>query len=266
MASRWNLDAVDDFLDQRYFRGDTLIMWHYRELPRATRLKYFIYAEYVRRIDELGLLDRLTEDGAFGCWTFRYPGHPLYSRDLLESVNELLFLERELQLSQAERFSVLDIGAGYGRLAHRITAAFPEVFHYWCADAIPESTFLSEYYLRERGCSPPARVIALDELDQIAVGSVDLAINVHSFPECTYEAVAWWMERVERLRIPHLFIVPNDAGQLLTLELDGTRRDFRPLIEQAGYTLRASEPAIRDPAVRELLRLDDEFLLFARQV
>ena len=53
---------------------------------------------------------------------------------------------------------MLDIGAGYGRLAHRMSAAFPQLEDYCCVDAVPESTFLSEYYLRHRGCTPPARV------------------------------------------------------------------------------------------------------------
>ena len=36
-----------------------------------------------------------------------------------------------------------------------------------------------------------------------------------------------------------LLIVPNEPAQLLTLEADGSRRDFRRLIEEAGYRLTA---------------------------
>lgn len=265
-ASRWNAKAVDGFLDHRYFRGDSLITWHYRELQRATNLKYFIYAQYVRGLDEPGLLDRLTEDGAFGCWTFHYPAHPRYSRDLIESVNEILFLERRLALAARPRFSVLDIGAGYGRLAHRMTTAYPNLDDYCCVDAVPDSTFLCEYYLRHRGCAPPARAVALDELDrELHPGSFDLAVNVHSFPECTYDAVAWWLELIAGLDIPNLLIVPNEPGRLLSLEPDGTRRDFRPLIAQAGYDTVCVEPVISDPAVAELVRVRDEFHLFRRR-
>ncbi len=75
-------------------------------------------------------------------------------------MNELCFLERELGLRERERFSVLDIGAGYGRLAHRMAAAHAErLADYCCVDAVPESTFVSEYYLRHRGVAPPARVV-----------------------------------------------------------------------------------------------------------
>jgi hypothetical protein len=261
--SRWHGEAIESFLDLRWFRGETLITWHYRELPRISALKYFVFLRHVEERDPRGLLAKLGEDGAFGCWTFSYPSHPRVSRDLLQSVLELEFLERELRLSERERFSVVDIGAGYGRLAHRMAQAYPNLRDYCCLDAIPESTFLSEYYLRHRGCSPPARVVGLDAIDA-GVGSFDVAVNVHSWSECTHEAVEWWVELLARLDTPLLLVVPNEPDQLLTLEADGSRRDFLPLLERAGYRLERRAPVIDDPAVRELLPLGDHFHLFAR--
>ena len=140
-ASRWSEEAVGDFLDLRYFRGETLITWHYRELPRISALKFFVFARHVRDRDPHDLLGRCEEDGAFGCWTFEYEGYGCYSRDLLESVNEMAFLDRSLGLSERTGFRVLDIGAGYGRLAHRMTTALPGIADYSCVDAIAESTF-----------------------------------------------------------------------------------------------------------------------------
>jgi hypothetical protein len=110
--SRWNEEAIGSFLDLRWFRGETLIYWHYRELPRISALKYFVFVRYVQDRDSRGLLRKLEEDGSFGCWTFSYPGYGRFSRDLLESVNEILFLERELRLSKRGAFKVLDIGGG----------------------------------------------------------------------------------------------------------------------------------------------------------
>ena len=265
-ASRWTDDAVRSFLDLRWFRGETLITWHYRELPRISALKFFVFARYIQERDPDRLLARLEEDGAFGCWTFSYPGYGRFSRDLLESVNELAFLDRELGLSGRERIRVLDVGAGYGRLAHRMAAAFPQLEDYCCVDAVPEATFLSDWYLRFRGCVPPARVLALDEIDGgLEPGAFDLAVNIHSWPECTHEAVEWWVRLLERLEVPRLLVVPNEPGELLTLERDGSRRDFLPLLEAAGYRLQKREPVIDDIAVRELLRLDDHFHLFSRE-
>lgn len=263
--SRWNRDSVDAFLDLRYFRGDTLITWHYRESRRVTELKYFLFWRYVREHDHLGLLDKLEEDGAFGCWTFSYPGSGRISRDLLQSVGELSFLDRTIGLANRLSLRILDIGAGYGRLAHRTGTAFDQLTDYCCVDAIPESTFLCEYYLNHRRVMPPCRIVPLHELDgALKPGSFDLAVNVHSFSECTHAAVTWWLEKLRSLRVPQLLLVPNEPTELLSLEADGTRRDFVPQLEEAGYRLSVREPVIGDPAVRSLLQLEDQFHLFER--
>ncbi len=263
--SRWDRGAVGTFLDLRWFRGESLFVWHYRELPRISRLKYYVYARYVQDHDHLNLLDRVTEDGMFGCWTFAYPGWEPVSRDLLQSVNEISFLDRALAVSQRESLSVLDIGAGYGRLAHRMASALPNLVDYCCADAIPEATFLSEWYLKFRGCSPPARVVALDEVEALRPGGFDLAINVHSFSECPLEAVDWWIAQLCRLEVPYLLLVPNEPEELLSLEGDRSRQDFGRSLARAGYVLERREPVIADPAVRELIPLEDCFHLFRRQ-
>lgn len=263
VPSRWSAERVEAFLDLRHFRGETLITWHYREGARIDELKYFVMLRAVRDRDALGLLDRLGEDGRFGCWTFGYEGQPTVSRDLLESVNELSYLERELGLSRRDRFSVLDVGAGYGRLAHRAAGAFSNLDDYCCVDAIAESTFLSEYYLEHRGVTPPARVVPLHEMEAtLRPGAFDLAVNVHSFSECTLAAIEWWVGYLARLRIPELVIVPNDGTELLSTEPDRERRDFLGVLEGAGYRRVSCEPVWADPAVRALLRLDDHFHRF----
>jgi FkbM family methyltransferase len=267
VPSVWNGRLLGDQLRLPYFRGESPYAWNYREWPRSMSLKYFIFSQYVRNRDTAELLERLGEDGAFGCWTFEYPGYPTVSRDLLDSVNEILFLDRHLGVLHRSGLRVLDIGAGYGRTAHRMTQAATGIEDYCCVDAIPESTFLSEYYLGFRRCMPPARVVPLNELGgAVQPCNFDLAINVHSFSECTYDAVAWWIEWLERLRVPNLMVVPNDPDELLAFEGDGSRRDFRPLIAAAGYELSVCEPVFDDPAVRDLVRVPDQFFLFHRAV
>jgi hypothetical protein len=265
VPSRWSSDAVESFLDLRWFRGETLITWHYRELPRITELKYFVFMTYVAERDRLDLLDKLEEDGAFGCWTYEYAGYGRFSRDLIESVNELSFLERELQLSTQDFFSVLDVGAGYGRLAHRATSAFPAIDDYCCIDAVPEATFLCNYYLRYRQATPRARVVPLHEHETLERRGFDLAVNVHSWSECTYGAIEWWLARLTALDVPKLLVIPNEPTELLSLEADGSRRDFAPLLDAAGYGMVKREPVIDDPAVADLLRLHDHFHLYERK-
>lgn len=266
MASHawWTPEYVAAAVDLAHFRGDNAFVWQKRHLREAIEHRYYLYARDVAERDALGLFSKLKEDGAFGCWVFRSRRFPALSRDLLDSVNELNFLERHAGLSRISDLKILDIGAGYGRLAHRCSEALPGLRTYFCTDAVPESTFLCERYLEFRGCQATARVVPLDELDILPKGGIQLAVNVHSFSEMSLQAIEGWLDRVRQLEIPRLFIVPNDPEAFLTMEADGTRRDFLPAIEQRGYRLRASEPAIADADVRELVGVQDHLFLFQR--
>ncbi len=263
--SQWTDDELDRWLDLQYFRGDNHFVWHYREGRRISELKYLVYLQDVLRRDGHGLLDTLTEDGAFGCWTYEYPELPRTSRDLLDSVNELLFLQDRLQVLDGAVPRVLDIGAGYGRMAHRFVEAVPSTQDYCCVDAIAESTFLCEYYLEHRGIAPPARAVPLVDVPDLAPGSFDLAINIHSWSECTLDAIEWWVAQLARLEVPRIFLVPNEREGFLSREPDGSRRDFLPTIEAGGYRLVHEEPAFASPAVRYAMDVHDRHCLFERQ-
>jgi FkbM family methyltransferase len=260
--SRWEVERVGQWLNLQYFRGDNIIVWHYREDETVARLRFFTFLRYVTERDRRGLLASLGEDGAFGCWTYEFPGYARCSRDLLDSVNELLFLDRALSVFDESGLRVLDIGAGYGRLAHRASQALPGLASWCCVDAVPESTFLSEYYLGYRGVMPPVHVAALDEVPDLGPGLFDLAVNVHSFSECTRGAIDWWMAELERLRVPRLFLVPNEPSGFLSTETDGTRLDYLPVLESHGYNLVTEELVFDDPAVRDLMDVHDRFCLF----
>jgi len=261
-SPRWSAASTARNARLRHFRGESLYLWHYREGLQRTRQKFEAYLQYLQGRDAPRLLERLREDGAFGCWTYDFYGPLTVSRDLLDSVNEILFLERRLGVLDRPGLRVLDVGAGYGRLAHRFVTAAPRLADYCCADAIPESTFLSRYYLGYRRCMPPARVVPLDEVSALAPGSFDLAVNIHSFPECTLGAIRWWVAQLRRLRVPDLLIVPNDGEQLLSSEADGTRLPFDRVLQEAGYRQAHTEAVIADPAVRELTGIKDAFVLF----
>lgn len=259
--SRYATDLIRENL--QYFRGDSPYIYHYREAQRVTWLKYFIFFKHIQDRDPHGLLDILEEDGAFGCWHFTYPDCPIVSRDMLDSVNEIYFLDRHLGLFSRSDLRVLDIGAGYGRLAHRMLVALPQLSDYCCVDAIPESTFLCEYYLAYRGLHSRGRSVPLDEIDEdLKPGEFDLAVNIHSFSECTLEAVAWWVEQLTRLKVPQLLVVPNDPAVLRTKEQGGKSYEFQPVLESAGYRLTVCEPVFADLAVQDVLGFRDRFYLF----
>lgn len=237
--------------DVAYFRGDNAWVWQVRG-KNSNVLAYAISFYYLKSVDRLGLLDRLTEDENFGSFVFSIAGHQV-SRDLLDSIAEIYFLDRNLGLGSREAgFRVLDIGAGYGRLAHRMVNALSCVERYYCTDAVAVSTFVSDYYLRFRGADK-AVVIPLDEIENELCGHpVDLAINIHSFSECRMQAIEWWIRFLRRHRVRNLMIVPNPtsgSGERLLLTNDG--QDFGPLLEQYGYRTVVKEPKYLDPVVQE---------------
>jgi SAM-dependent methyltransferase len=250
-------------LDLTHFRGDNAYMWQQRRLGDL-RPKLLAYLRYLQSFDDRRLLTTLGEDGAFGCWSYEYAGHPPVSRDLLDSVNELYFLQRTWDLFDRRDFTVLDIGAGYGRLAHRMAAAAPGLRRYYCVDAVPESTFLCEYYLRYRGVDMATEVVALDQLDRLPVGGIDLAVNVHSFSEMSGAAIDEWLAHLVRLGVPSLLVVPNDAEGLMSVESNGRRQPAEHRILDAGYTRVAHEPIFLEPGVSALLGVHDQFFLYQR--
>ena len=248
--SRWTDEYKARTIDLRFFRSHNSYVFS----DANWEFKYVLTAYYLKAIDNLRLFDLLVEDGLFGCPTLVANG-TLCSRDLLDSIVELYFLERTLSASSRTGLKVLDIGAGYGRLAHRFFTAFPSTAAYLCADTVPESTFLCEYYLRYRVADSRVCAVPFDELERaLAETPIDLAVNIHSFSECTQLAVAWWLDLLQRHRVRYLMIAPNadDHGgnSLVTQETNGERRDFLPLLTSRGYKLIEKRPKYEDPLVQ----------------
>ncbi len=246
--------------DLRQFRGDNPYVFQLRgrNLNELGYAVSYYCARRVAEIERLGLLDRLEEDGLFGVHTFAIDGRRI-SRDLLDSALELAFLERHLGISQGPRRTILDIGAGYGRLAHRGATAFRDAVDWLCTDAIATSTFLSEYYLGFRGLTAgsgaPARVLPLHDLAAaLRPGEVDIAVNIHSFSECPLPAIDAWLALLATNRVGYLMVVPNavahEGPDGITM-LTNAGGNFSAIVRRHGYALVASEPKYPDPIVQE---------------
>jgi hypothetical protein len=246
----WTADHVRA-IDLQCFRTDDVYLWQ-RRGREMNELSFAVTYYYLKTMDRLRLFDRLSEDQAFSENLFAVVEGRLVSRDLLDSVAELNFLERHLTISQRTGLVVLDIGAGYGRLAYRSMAALPSIERYLCTDAVPVSTFLCEYYLRYRGVDARAQVIPLQEIrSALQRYPVDLAINIHSFSECSMEAIAWWMALLREQSVPRLMVVPNFVGAdgVTMLTFDG--KDFSRVLADYGYRLAARDPKYLDPLVQK---------------
>jgi len=176
---------------------------------------------------------------------------------LLDSINEIYFIENNIGISNNKVLNILDIGAGYGRLAHRLMQVFGnEIDNYVCTDAVAESTYICDFYLKFRNVSPKASSVPLFDIEKtLANIKIDLALNIHSFTECTYSAIEWWIELVRRNNIKYLFIVPNPNKEnlLLTSEKNENGINFKPLIESYGYELKIYEPKFKDTSLQAIL-------------
>ncbi len=228
--------------DIKYFRGDNAYVWQLRG-KGISDVNYILTAYYVKTIDNLSLLDVLKEDGEFGVHSFAFNDNKVISRDLLDSIVEIYFLERQLNISTFPKLNILDIGAGYGRLAHRLIEALPNLNNYICVDAIPVSTFICEYYLSFRNVDKKAKAVPIYEIEDVLQNQpIDIAVNIHCFSECTISAIEWWLSLLVKYKIKYLMIVPNalthGGKQLLT----NSGEDFLPIIKNKGYELIAKEP------------------------
>lgn len=222
----WSKKHLKNF-DVNNFRGDSVYIWQTRSYQSVN---YFVSYIYALKIDKLNLESRFSELGCFGVETFTF-GNRLVSRDLVDSIIELNYLEQKLNFSGIKNLHILDIGAGYGRLAKRIKEGFPDI-RVSCIDAIPMSTCLSRFYLDEYIQNGSVTVHQLDGIDAILKGSIKLAINIHSFSEMAIESVQFWVDFLVSKAIEYVFVVPN--GPDLTLN-DGS--NFGELFEKAGYRI-----------------------------
>lgn len=258
--SHWSDRQIRRNLDMRYFRGDNVYVWQYRQWRSEARLKQYLAVLDVQSRDRLGLLQKLQEDGLFGVWCFRYGDKPPVSRDLIDSVNEINYLDEHLQIASKPGLRFLDIGAGYGRLAHRMCTALPNIEAYDCVDAIPESTYLCDYYLQFHKV-PHARSVPLHE-HHLLHDRYDVAVNIHSFSECTREAVRGWLDLIAARSVPWLLVIPNDPEAILSSEDGGGCHDLVPEIEARGYALADKRPFYGNPELRQLIGVHDHFFLF----
>lgn len=239
---------TDDYVrpeDLLFFRGDNAYVWQVRD-ANMDAAAYALTTYYLHSIDDLGLFKTLVEDEQFGIHTFEVAGK-VVSRDLLDSIAEIYFLEKHLNISRKSNLRVVDIGAGYGRLAYRMAASLETLDRYICTDAFPDSTHICDYYLRFRNVEGKAMSAPLDEIEEtLAKNDVQLAINIHSFSECKPAAIDWWISLLAKNGVSHLMIVPNTGDSLKTN--DGF--EFLPVVEKHGYELAVKEPKYRDPIVQ----------------
>lgn len=244
--SQWTESYVSSEIPLLSFRGDSALLWQQRDLNLP--VNYLLAYQYLLSSGHGALLAQLQEDELFGPYAIYTDEHCL-TRDRLDSICEIAFLEKHLAISGRPQLHILDIGAGYGRLAHRLVQAFKNIV-VSCTDAIARCSFLCEYYLSFRGVQQRARTLPLTEVESGLSQGVDIAVNVHSFSECSLAAITWWVKLLRKNDVRYLMIVPNrgehEGKLLMSKEPDGTYKEFGQMIEETGYRRMIVEPKYRN--------------------
>jgi putative sugar O-methyltransferase len=173
--------------------------------------------QYAELKDRLGCLRKLQEPRLGNPLPVRYRGR-LISQDLAFAALELNRIAMHVPIAKVRR--VLEIGAGYGRLAFVIRSLFPHV-EYTIVD-IPPALAVSRTYLdavsvqgTDSGASEigirrdgPGRMNFLlpEALGQVPDGYYDLVINVSSFDEMSPAEVEAYFRVLDRVSSGWLYL------------------------------------------------------------
>ncbi len=249
-----SFNLIQGDINLEKFRGDNDYIWQTRGFNPDSILLSYIYVEL---FDKHKLLNIINEDGSFGVETTEFLSRK-WSRDLADSTLEISYLIDCLGSEYLAKARILDIGAGYGRLALRLHQIFPEA-SLSCTDGILFSSMLCEAYTKEMSKSGTIRVLTLKDLD-LNTDQFDIAMNIHSFPEMSSESVAWWLSMLNAKNVTYLFIVPN--GKEVTLN-DGT--DLIPLFNHYNYFVVDQRDKYEIPFVDENTPYNSRYFLFKRE-
>lgn len=176
-------------------------------------------------------------DVAHGGRVFRTALGPV-TRMWVDGNVEIQFLRETL--GGLDQIDVLDIGAGYGRLAVMLA---PLVSTYACVDAVPVSVQACRAYTSRY--RPSVAVLDIDGL-RLAMRSMEplLAINVHSWNECTRAQISRWLDVLDALSVPMLFTVSHGRGKTAWRTCEPGEPSFKPLIAERYALVRECEIGI----------------------
>jgi putative sugar O-methyltransferase len=195
--------------------------------PSAWIYKTFVamFADLVRAQDRLHLLDRLEEPALGNPFMVRYRGRNI-SQDLCNSIHEIysIFGSDGGALRSGDGLEILEIGAGYGRLAYAVLAASPGAA-YTIVD-VPPALYISQRYLTAVLPDVPAfryrewsdfatvrqefeasrlRFLLPHQAAQLPAASIDVAVSISSLHEMSRQQVEHYFAFLARACRGHVY-------------------------------------------------------------
>jgi putative sugar O-methyltransferase len=176
-------------LSDESWRG---VPWHRRDrwlYAFAVRLLW----EYARHHDPLAVT-QLAEPTLGSPLPVRWRGR-LISQDLANSALEAAAMARAL--GGRGPGSILEIGAGYGRMGHTLLSVFPSA-SYTVVDIEPARS-ISEWYLTRLFPGRALRFLTPEEAEELPTGSASLALSISTLQEMTSAQVETYLRLLDRV-------------------------------------------------------------------
>jgi putative sugar O-methyltransferase len=149
--------------------------------------------EYARRHDPLGVT-RLAEPALGGPLPVRWRRR-LVSQDLANSALEIEAVARALGGEQPD--SIIEIGAGYGRMGYALLSVFPSA-SYTVVDIEPARS-ISEWYLTRLFPERALRFLAPEDARALPTGTASLALSISTLQEMTPDQVKTYLHLIDRV-------------------------------------------------------------------
>lgn len=171
--------------------------------------------DFVRRVDEIGILEKLNEPREGKPYLIKYKNRYI-SQDLLNAVFEFYCASKNVNLRK--KLEIMELGAGYGRIAYVFLSVLPKV-NYTIVD-IPPALYISQKYLslvfprikifkyrrfksfseiKEEFEKARIRFIMADQIEKLPKNYFDLTISVSTLHEMDKKQIRNYILEVDRV-------------------------------------------------------------------
>jgi putative sugar O-methyltransferase len=213
-------DLRNQYFSRRFSAWDPRDRVAYRCLLR-------LYQQKLRSKDRTGFLERESDPQEGGADDQEIVSGQRVSLDFLQSVDEAFLIRDALHLAgrSEEPRLVVELGAGYGRLAYVMRRMYPNCTYVICD--LPEALICANSWLsrvlpgqvvpyeesrkaltlsREALLARPCWTLGTHQLEALAGNAVDVFVNIYSFAEMPLSTIEHYFRHIDRVTNGILFI------------------------------------------------------------
>lgn len=171
--------------------------------------------DYVSRIDYLGILKKVIEP-RFGSPLLIEYRNRIISQNVCNSTQEFYSIVQEINI--AKKMEIIELGAGYGRVAYIFLKTLPKVKY--CIVDIPPALYVSQEYLRKifpkefffffrqfnnfkeiekDFLDARIRFLLPHQIEYLPKDSFDIFVNISSFHEMRNDQIQNYIKQADRI-------------------------------------------------------------------